>query len=654
MRRALLDDGYVARRVPNDLVDRRAEDGRLGARPGRGGLAAPAEDDQLRVELGRRLDHAFRGAPPDADDGVDRHSLGRVVEDALQQPAGLPGLGGALAERRSLGHLHDPEHGQAAALAVEQGRADPDQLLGGQRVGDGDQDSRGERRARHSAGRFRAGAAGLRRLGPVLDEIWLEQLELSSLALNPLLGLVGGQAPVLDHEAADAPEVDRHERCHQPLGGHLAEAGRNQQVVEDAGPQVVREVEARNEVRQLVGGRQPAAAGGALAGLGGEAELPRRGLGHGPGLPGQLDHALVVVRPEHPSPGVGDRQRPGVELAQQAQRVDLQGRRIGVPLEAVRRYLVAAGDLQPAIGVVPGHAQQRPHDLAEHRAQVGPGILGVVDLRPEAALADGEAAGQRGRRHPDVDAEARYVRRPGLLGEVVADQVAADAEVAADRLADAVAVQCPRHGIGDGVGDGAVVLVAGVERRHEVVAALEDRPGQQLDPFRDDRAQVRIHDHQGPDVERGGHLEDGPQGGSLAAHAVEVGIGQADPIQPVLRVDEQDLLDVSRRLGLHDHPLRSVRGARVGVHQDGAKIREVLDQAGLGSPNHVADRGRVPIARDADHDVGTAEPRDLIPDGRRQRTRRHPVHRTTPPDRPTSPGPKPRVAVGGLIGLSGI
>ena len=164
--RALLDDGDVARRVSNDLVDRGAEDGRFGAGPGRGGLAAPAEDDQLRVELGRGLDHAFRGAPPDADDGVDRHSLGRVVEDSLQQPAGLAGLGGTLAERRSLGHLDDPEHGQAAVLAVEQGRSDADQLLGRQRVGDGDQDSSGQRRARHSAARCRAVPPACRTVTP--------------------------------------------------------------------------------------------------------------------------------------------------------------------------------------------------------------------------------------------------------------------------------------------------------------------------------------------------------------------------------------------------------------------------------------------------------------------------------------------------------
>ena len=84
--------------------------------------------------------------------------------------------------------------------------------------------------------------------------------------------------------------------------------------------------------------------------------------------------------------------------------------------------------------------------------------------------------------------------RPVVLGEVVADEVARDAEVAADGLPDTQPVQRPRERIRDGVGDGAVPLVAAVERRHEVKATLEDGPGQQFDPFRHDRPQVRV-DH---------------------------------------------------------------------------------------------------------------------------------------------------------------
>ena len=42
-----------------------------------------------------------------------------------------------------------------------------------------------------------------------------------------------------------------------------------------------------------------------------------------------------------------------------------------------------------------------------------------------------------------------------------------------------------------------------------------------------------------------------------------------------------------------------------------AALQRTFQQAGLGGADHVADRGRVPEARDADHDVGRAEPRDL-------------------------------------------
>ena len=80
---------------------------------------------------------------------------------------------------------------------------------------------------------------------PAVDEVWLEQLELARLALDPLLGVGRGQVAVLDHEAADPPEVDRHQRGHELAGVDLAPARRDHQVVDQAGPQVVGEVEAR-------------------------------------------------------------------------------------------------------------------------------------------------------------------------------------------------------------------------------------------------------------------------------------------------------------------------------------------------------------------------------------------------------------------------
>ena len=279
---------------------------------------------------------------------------------------------------------------------------------------------------------------------------------------------------------------------------------------------------------------------------------------------------------------------------------------------------MAAGDRRPVVGVAVGEAQDRADDLAEHRPEVGARVLRVVDLRAEARLADREAAGDRRRRHPDVDAEAADVGRPVVEREVVLEEVARHAEVAADRLADAVAVERAGQRVGDGVGDRAVVLVAGVERRHEVVAALEDRPGEQLDPLGDDRAQVRIDDDQRLDLERVGDLEDGPQGRALAADAVDLRVGQADPLELVARPDEQDLLDVVGRLGLDDDPAGAVGRSGVRVDDDRMEVREVLDEPGLRRAHDIADRRGVLEARDADHDVGPAEPLDLVADGRRE------------------------------------
>ena len=74
-------------------------------------------------------------------------------------------------------------------------------------------------------------------------------------------------------------------------------------------------------------------------------------------------------------------------------------------------------------------------------ARSAPGILGVVDLRPQERLAHPEAVGERGGRHPDVDPEAGHVRLPDRLLQVVRGQAAGEAEVAADGLADLPAVE---------------------------------------------------------------------------------------------------------------------------------------------------------------------------------------------------------------------
>ena len=113
-RAALLDDGDVARRLADDLVDRRREDHRpapavaVGRR-----LPAPAEDDEVGLLFRGGLDDALGGVPADADDGVDGRPVGCVVEDLLEQPPGMPGTSytGSEVHGASRG-LHYPASGR--------------------------------------------------------------------------------------------------------------------------------------------------------------------------------------------------------------------------------------------------------------------------------------------------------------------------------------------------------------------------------------------------------------------------------------------------------------------------------------------------------------------------------------------------------------
>ena len=282
LRAALLDDGDVARRVADDLVDRRREHGRRAAVAAGRDLAAPAEDDQVGLLLARRLDDPLRGVPADPHDRVDGRAVGRVVEDALEQPPGVPGARRALRQRHPLGDLHDAERRQLAGPLVEHRRAEADQLLGGHRVGDRDEDP----------GRQR-GASGHGSLVPALHEVRLEQLELARLALDPLLGLVGGHVAVLDDEAADPPEVDRDERRDERLQRRLRVAGGDHQVVDDAGPQVVGEVEGGDRVGHLEGRR------GRRGDVAADAEPRPRDVGEPAGLGGELEDGLERRRREH-------------------------------------------------------------------------------------------------------------------------------------------------------------------------------------------------------------------------------------------------------------------------------------------------------------------------------------------------------------------
>ncbi|HEV3011721.1 MAG TPA: hypothetical protein VG499_00450 [Actinomycetota bacterium] len=277
---------------------------------------------------------------------------------------------------------------------------------------------------------------------------------------------------------------------------------------------------------------------------------------------------------------------------------DLLGR--GGRAEPVGGDVGDAVGLGPAVDVPPGQGEQAPHDLAEHRAQVAAGVLGVVQLGPEHALADAEALAQGDRGHPDVDPEAGHVGAPHLLAGPVGGQPAREAEVAADRLAQPPPVQGGGQREGDRVGDGAVQLVPGVQRGDQVVAVLQDRPDQPVDPGRADRAQVGVQHRAAPGPDGRGQLEDGPEGRALAGQA-DIGHGQLVRALD-LGVEQQQLL-VAVGGGGHGRLDRAVGRVAVRDGDQAAAVGEVLAQPGLHGTDDVADRPGVLERRDADEHV---------------------------------------------------
>ena len=393
------------------------------------------------------------------------------------------------------------------------------------------------------------------------------------LVVDDPLRLVGRQLERVTDEARRAPEVERGEAGQQPfaIGARLVE--RDEAVVEAADPQVGAEAEVGRVVAEL-----------------------------------EVVDALELFGREHVGPDLLLRQPGLLEVVDELGVVDLDLLGRDDPLEAVLRDRVRALHAEPSVLVVAGQLEQRADDLAEHRSQVGRGVLGVVDLRAEPSLAHREALVDRRVRHPDVDPEARgeVVERVEL--EVARHEVTGDREVAADRLADARPVQRAGQRIADVVRDRAVVLVARVHRRHEVVAALEDRSGQKLDPLGHDRAQVGVdHDH-GLDLELARHLEQGAHRGALAARAL---VGDADALELVLRADQDHLLEVVRALGADRDARRVVRRAAVAVDEDRLELGEVLDHPRGRGAHDVADRLGVAEGWDADHEVGVADAPDL-------------------------------------------
>ena len=150
-RAALLDHGDVARGLAHDLVDRGGD--HRARRPSRWAPDLPPQPKIIRSASCSAAASTMPGrrVPPDAHERVDRRPLGDVVEDLLEQAPRLAGARRALGQGHALGHLDDAQRRQLAGARLQQRRADPDQLLGGERVGDRDQDPRRERLAAHRA-----------------------------------------------------------------------------------------------------------------------------------------------------------------------------------------------------------------------------------------------------------------------------------------------------------------------------------------------------------------------------------------------------------------------------------------------------------------------------------------------------------------------
>ena len=119
----------------------------------------------------------------------------------------------------------------------------------------------------------------------------------------------------------------------------------------------------------------------------------------------QAHHPLQLLGGQDLCPGRAVRRSRAVEGVDQLGVVDRDRLRRHHPLETVLGYRMAAAHPQPALGIVPGQAEEGAHHLAEHRSEIRGRILCIVDLGTQACLADREPLVDGGVRHPYVDAE---------------------------------------------------------------------------------------------------------------------------------------------------------------------------------------------------------------------------------------------------------
>jgi hypothetical protein len=145
-----------------------------------------------------------------------------------------------------------------------------------------------------------------------------------------------------------------------------------------------------------------------------------------------------------------------------------------------------------------------------------------------------------------------------------------------------------------------LVIVPLIGGRDQIVAVVQDRPDEAVDPLGTDRAQVGVEHGAGMGAERLGHGEDRAEGRPLAGQAR---VGEGVLVGNLrLGVEQQHLL-----VALGGGGQRGLAGAVGGVavrHDDeAAAVGEVLAETGLDGPYDVPDGVRVLERRDADQKV---------------------------------------------------
>ena len=576
---------------------------------GQQGRVAEQGDQPLAVGavggVGAALELGGQGREPGADLRADgrrdlgltrgarqiQHQPGLHPPRDLAQAAGGRGEGGV---DQPVQHLARAELSRIAPVLVDQ----PGHAIGGQQVVEGQAggDLGGDQRIEHRAagggenldhvlavgiarlGRGQHRRQGLRRI----ERLGIERGEQGG-ERGALLGgrdRRGGLAAVADHRVG---EVDAAEQL----------AGRLQLI---AVQQIDRHVLAL-EVGHRLAGLQRA-----------EAELVESGAAHGHHA-GQLGGRVGAVVPEA-APGLGDAQRPGVDVGDVAlalvdRGLDLaQGGLAVLAIEPVDGELVPSADVH-AVGVGEVDAavlQQHPRGRIVHDAAAVLGRAGEV-VRKADRVADlvGRELAQAGQRHLD-----RIVRAAGPV-VVGADQALEDQHVLAHpqgaqqhRALDDLAGARIDHGLAGGPAAGGAVdpvddVVADVQRvgalrQHLDLEGVNEArglerlapPGRALDQGAADRlgrGAVDIEDDRLPDRRAGGG---------------RVGLLQPEAVGVAL----DDLL--AERGGVVEHHGREAAGARVEgarlvaglgqLHQAVADLEG--DQLGVGSDvAHLRPRG---------------------------------------------------------------